>query len=87
MSVIANKTAGGVKDKDDDLLAGVKSTALLFGDQTKAWLTGFSGVGVSALALAGYLSHQTWPYFVGVALTASHLAWQVMYISPGRCQQ
>lgn len=76
---------GDVKDKDDDLLAGVKSTALLFGDQTKAWLTGFSGVGVSALALAGYLSHQTWPYFVGVALTASHLAWQVMYISVGRC--
>lgn len=65
------------QDKDDDVLIGVKSTALLFGDQTKPWLTGFSVVMLSSLALAGMNSDQTWPYYLGLGSVASHLAWQI----------
>ena len=59
------------------MLIGVKSTALLFGDQTKLWLTGFSAVMLSSLVLVGINSDQTWPYYVGQGCVASHLAWQV----------
>lgn len=66
-----------LQDKTDDVLIGVKSTALLFEDQTKFWLTGFSALMLSSLALVGINSDQTWPYYVGLVCVASHLAWQV----------
>lgn len=65
------------QDKADDILIGVKSTALLFGDQTKFWLAGFSAVMLSSLVLVGINSAQTWPYYVGLGGVASHLAWQI----------
>ncbi|KAL9973843.1 hypothetical protein ACROYT_G020349 [Oculina patagonica] len=65
------------QDKTDDILIGVKSTALLFGDQTKVWLTGFSALMLSSLALVGLNSEQTWPYFAGLGCVASHLTWQI----------
>ena len=67
-----------LKDKVDDVLIGVKSTALLFGDQTKPWLTGFSAVMLSNLAVVGINSGQTWPYYAGLGCAAAHLAWQVI---------
>ena len=41
------------QDKDDDIVVGIKSTALLFGANTKAWLSGFAASGVSFLGLTG----------------------------------
>ena len=65
------------QDKTDDILVGVKSTALLFGDQTKHWLTGFSSLMMGGLLLAGVNSAQTWPYYIGLSFAAAHLTWQV----------
>jgi 4-hydroxybenzoate polyprenyltransferase len=65
------------QDKDDDLRVGVKSTALRFGPETRPWLTGFSTAFISSLVLAGYNAHLGWPFYVGVAGAAGHLAWQV----------
>jgi len=65
------------QDKYYDMLIGVKSTALKFGDQTKPWLTGFGTGMVSLLGLTGLLCDQTWPYYTALGLTASHLAHQV----------
>lgn len=59
------------------MLIGVKSTALLFGDQTKPWLTGFSALMLSSLALVGLNNGQPWPYYAGLGCVATHLAWQV----------
>ena len=61
------------------MFIGVKSTALLFGDQTKPWLTGFSALMLSNLAMVGINSGQTWPYYVGLGCVAAHLSWQVKY--------
>lgn len=69
------------QDKDDDVLIGVKSTALLFGDQTKPWLTGFSVVMLSSLVLAGMNSDQAWPYYLGLGCVSSHLAWQIRTVN------
>ena len=41
------------QDKDDDIVVGIKSTALLFGANTKAWLSGFAASSVSFLGLTG----------------------------------
>lgn len=65
------------QDKADDTKVGVKSTALRFGDDTRLWLTGFSTAFVSGMSLAGYNAGLGWPFYVGVAATAGHLAWQV----------
>lgn len=65
------------QDKADDVLIGVKSTALLFGDRAKPWLTGFSSVMLSNLAIVGINSGQTWPYYAGLGCVAAHLVWQI----------
>jgi len=41
------------QDKKDDVIAGVKSTALLFGDNTKPWLSAFAAGQIALLALTG----------------------------------
>ena len=65
------------QDKEDDILIGVKSSALRLGDQTKPWLAGFSAVMTSSLLATGYMCEQTLPYYVGVGVVAAHLAYQV----------
>lgn len=67
-----------LQDKVDDVLAGVKSTALLFGDSTRPILAGFSTSFVGLLALSGYLNAQGPAfYLVSVGGAAAHLAWQL----------
>jgi len=78
------------QDKVDDIKVGVKSTALLFGDNTKLYLTPFALTMTSSLLLSGYFSQQLWPYYAGVAFGASHLAWQIVTVdlaSPSDCMQ
>lgn len=61
----------------DDLLAGIKSTALRFGDNTKIWLSFFSTGMISGLTTAGFVCDQTWPYYTTVGLVGLHLAQQI----------
>ncbi|CAN6201679.1 unnamed protein product [Urochloa humidicola] len=65
------------QDRKDDLKAGVRSTAIMFGDNTKYWLSGFGSACISSLALTGYNAHLAWPYYPFLAAAAAHLAWQV----------
>ena len=63
------------QDKEDDILIGVKSTALKFGEATKLWLWAFHGGSIALLALAGALTGLSWPFFVILAGVAAHFAW------------
>uniref|UniRef100_A0A8C4S1B4 4-hydroxybenzoate polyprenyltransferase, mitochondrial n=1 Tax=Erpetoichthys calabaricus TaxID=27687 RepID=A0A8C4S1B4_ERPCA len=65
------------QDKVDDLLVGVKSTALLFQDHTKPWLSGFSAVMLSGLILTGIISDQTLPYYGALSVVGAHLFYQI----------
>lgn len=66
------------QDKSDDIHANVRSTALLFGEQTRPILTGFSLSFLSLLAYAGHLNGQGLPFYaVSVGGAAAHLAWQL----------
>src|SRR5512144_2093443 len=66
------------QDKEDDILIGVKSTALSLGAATKAWLWAFYAGCIGLLALAGGLVGLSWPLFAVLAGGAAHFAWQVM---------
>ncbi|KAI3839140.1 hypothetical protein MKX03_032770 [Papaver bracteatum] len=65
------------QDKEDDLRVGVKSTAILFGEQTKIWITGFGIASIITLILSGYNATIGWPFYVSLIAASSQLAWQI----------
>ncbi|NXL05489.1 COQ2 protein, partial [Mesembrinibis cayennensis] len=65
------------QDKRDDIIIGVKSTALQFKEDTKQWLSGFSLAMLLSLCMAGMNCNQTFPYYSAVAAIGAHLAHQI----------
>lgn len=61
----------------DDILLGIKSTALRFGDNTKLWLSSFSAAMITGLLTSGYVCDQTFPYYCTVGVVGAHLAQQI----------
>lgn len=65
------------QDKEDDKVAGVKSTALLFGDWIRPILIGFSVVFLGCLAGAGILNGQGPAfYIISVGGAIIYMLWQ-----------
>ncbi len=65
------------QDRQDDILIGVKSTALQFGESTKFWLAGFFIVSLASIDVALWLVHATFIAHMGVGLAAIQAAGQV----------
>lgn len=65
------------QDKVDDILLGIKSTAIRFGDNTKLWLSGFSTAMIGGLVTSGVVCGQTWPYYSALGVISAHLAQQI----------
>jgi 4-hydroxybenzoate polyprenyltransferase len=65
------------QDKEDDLAMGLKSTALRFGDRTKAWVSGFYAFAVVMWVVAAYLAGVGAVAMIALAAAAVHMAWQV----------
>jgi 4-hydroxybenzoate polyprenyltransferase len=68
------------QDKEDDALVGLKSTALLFGANTKPMLALFSVLAVLLIGVAGYHANAGVVFALGLAAFAAHLAWQIIQI-------
>ena len=64
------------QDKEDDLLVGVKSTALRLGAGTRPWLYSFFATAVALLAMAGFLAQLGWPFYTLLGVAAAHMGWQ-----------
>jgi 4-hydroxybenzoate polyprenyltransferase len=75
--VIGYDTIYAHQDREDDLLIGIKSTALLFGENTKPMLASFYAGAVVLIGIAGFLAGGQWIYLIGLAGFAAQLAWQV----------
>jgi 4-hydroxybenzoate polyprenyltransferase len=76
------------QDREDDALAGVHSTARLFGERTRPFLAACYGAAVVLFGLAGWWSGLGDGFFVALALPAGLLAWQAVSLDihdPGRC--
>ncbi|KAK9480268.1 UbiA prenyltransferase family-domain-containing protein [Lipomyces japonicus] len=62
------------QDKRDDILVGIKSTALAWKDKSKQVMTGFTIAQVGLLATAGLLNSMGTFYFASVGVAAYRLA-------------
>ena len=69
------------QDKVDDLLIGVKSTALKFGEYTLIWLIIFYSATIIILGTIGVLMNLAWPYFTGLSIGMGHLFWQLRTVN------
>lgn len=66
------------QDREDDALAGVKSTARLFGERTRHFLAACYVAALAALGLAGWLAGLGAWFWPALALPAALLAHQVV---------
>ena len=76
------------QDKEDDALVGVRSTARLFGENTKPALVVFYAAALALFALAAWGANAAWPAYLGLALGAAQMAWQVRTLDiddPDQC--
>jgi len=76
--VIGYDTIYAHQDREDDLLIGIKSTALLFGENTRPMLAGFYCGAVVLIGIAGLTAGGRLIFVLGLIAFAAHLAWQVV---------
>ncbi len=76
------------QDKEDDALVGVRSTARLFGDDTKSWLAAFYAATLILFAAAFTSAQVPVPAFAGLLAAAIHMARQITALDiddPDQC--
>ncbi len=66
------------QDKEDDVLVGIKSTALLLGNATPQWVTFFYIATMVLAGVAGWLAGLNWTVYPALLPAAAHLTWQVV---------
>jgi 4-hydroxybenzoate polyprenyltransferase len=75
--VIGYDTIYAHQDREDDLLIGIKSTALLFQHNTRPMLASFYAIATVLIAIAGFMAGGHLIFAIGITAFAAHLAWQV----------
>ena len=68
------------QDKDDDVKAGIKSTALKFASNSRQILSVFYTVFILLMTLAGCYSEQGDFYYIILLIASLQLAWQVITV-------
>ncbi len=83
-------TMYAMADREDDLQAGVKSTAILFGEADRLIIGILQGLMVAGLALLGRDLDLGWPWWLALAVVVALFAQEQFMIrdrSPSRCFQ
>jgi 4-hydroxybenzoate polyprenyltransferase len=65
------------QDKADDELIGVKSTARLFGADSRKWILRFYAIAFALILAAGFTEHTGWAFAFVMLAAGAHLLWQV----------
>ena len=76
------------QDKEDDALVGVRSTARLFGEHTKIWLSAIYGAALLFFIAAFMTAHAGLFAYLGLLVAAVMLAWQILVLdidNPDQC--
>ena len=80
---IVYDTIYACQDREDDVHAGVKSTAVLFGSWVRPILMAFTALFLGLLVLAGVLNSQgAWYFVVSCGGAAGHFVWQFASWNP-----
>jgi 4-hydroxybenzoate polyprenyltransferase len=74
---LAYDTIYAHQDKEDDVLIGVKSTALKFGETTPLFLVAFFATTLALFLASCVVVHASWPAYIGIVIAAFHAVWQV----------
>ncbi len=64
------------QDIEDDIIVGVKSSAIALGDATPKWLWVFYGAAITLFGIAGTLAGLSVWFYIGLAAAACHFIWQ-----------
>jgi 4-hydroxybenzoate polyprenyltransferase len=86
--VIGYDTIYAHQDKEDDAIVGVRSTARLFGDNTKAWLAGLYAGALMCFAVAFANAQAPVPVMAGLIAAGAHMARQISKLdidNPDQC--
>ncbi len=75
--VIGYDTIYAHQDREDDALIGIKSTAILFGENTRPLLAVFYTLAVALMAVAGWGAGAGIVFSVGLVAFAAQLSWQI----------
>ena len=76
------------QDREDDALIGVRSTARLFAERSRAFIGACYAAAVAMLLVAGWAAGLGWLFFAGLVAAGGMLAWQVWRLDihdPARC--
>jgi 4-hydroxybenzoate polyprenyltransferase len=76
-------TIYAIQDIEDDAMAGIRSTALLFGKATPMAVGGFYGVSLLLLSVAIFTANLGAMAYLGLLFFAFHLIWQVKRLDIG----
>lgn len=68
------------QDKDDDVMIGIKSSALRLGDKTVPFLWVFYGLTIGLITWAGYESGLSVWFYTAMVLPAVHFLWQIFKV-------
>lgn len=77
MWTIGYDTIYAHQDREDDLMLGLRSTAIRFGDKTMTWVGAFYAGAIVLWLAAGFLAGTHLIYFTAVVLASLQMAWQV----------
>ena len=86
--VIGYDTIYAHQDREDDALVGVRSTARLFGENTKTWLVLFYGFALAFFAAAFAAAEAPMPALAGLVAAAAHMGRQIWTLDiddPAQC--
>lgn len=78
------------QDKEDDALVGVRSTARLFAENTKAWLSGIYGLALVFLLFAFMAADVSVLGYIGLFIAALMFGWQILILdidNPDHCMR
>ena len=67
-------------DRDDDIRAGAKSTAILFGDADLPILGILMGTFLLTMLFVGHRAAMGWPYWVGLLIASALFGYQLWLI-------
>ena len=86
--VIGYDTIYAHQDREDDMMIGIRSTALLFGERTRPMLARFYAGAVLLIGASGLMAGGGLIFVLGMIAFAAHLAWQVVRLDisdPAHC--